>query len=133
MDQKLGISGLKQKKVNLIFEFCRYELVYAPNYCLNWQFWFFWPSLPKKAFSGRKEKEWISPFKLKLTIWLFEPNLPEKGKENITIEFCFFWLIKVKNLHLYWLLWGFLTKFTQKGYLRSKPKKATRFYILELV
>ena len=37
------------EKVNTTMEFCIFELVYVPNFSLNWQFWFFRPNLPKKC------------------------------------------------------------------------------------
>ena len=53
---KKGVSGPKQKKVNITIEFCIFELVYVPNFSLNWQFWFFfWPDLTKKRVSGGKK------------------------------------------------------------------------------
>ena len=30
----------------------------VPNFCFNWQFWFFWPDLSKKGFYGLKHKKW---------------------------------------------------------------------------
>ena len=48
----------KTEKVNIIIEFRLFKLVLVPNFSLNWQFWFFWPDLPKKGFSGLKQKKW---------------------------------------------------------------------------
>ena len=48
----------KTEKLNIIIEFCLFKLVLVPNFSLNWQFWFFWPDLPKKSFSGLKLKKW---------------------------------------------------------------------------
>ena len=46
------------------------ELVYIPNFNLNWQFWFFGRNLSKKDISGRKEKKWTSPLNSAiLDIW----------------------------------------------------------------
>ena len=49
----------KTEKVNIIIEFRVFKLVLVPNFSLNWQFGFFWPDLPKKSFSGLKQKKWI--------------------------------------------------------------------------
>ena len=48
----------KPEKLNIIIEFHLFKLVLVPNFSLNWQFWFFWPDLPKKGFSGLKQKKW---------------------------------------------------------------------------
>ena len=48
---------LETKKVNIIIEFCISNLVYVPNFSLNWQFWFSGPSLTKKGICGWKLKK----------------------------------------------------------------------------
>ena len=48
---------LKTEKVNIIIEFRMFKLVLVPNIRLNWQFWFFWPNLPKKGLSGLKHTQ----------------------------------------------------------------------------
>ena len=53
-----NIFVVKKEKVNIIIEFRLFKLVLVPNFSLNWQFWFFWPDLPKKGFSGLKQKIW---------------------------------------------------------------------------
>ena len=60
MDQiaQEGYLWSKTGKVNIIIEFRIFKLVLVPNFSLNWQFWFFWPDLPKKGFSGPKQKKW---------------------------------------------------------------------------
>ena len=52
-----GYFQSKTEKVNSTTEFCIFKLVLVPNFSLNWQFWFFWPDLPKKGFSGLKQKK----------------------------------------------------------------------------
>ena len=52
----------KTEKENIAIEFCMFELVWIPNFSLNWQFWFFRLNLPKKGVSGLKHKKWIQPF-----------------------------------------------------------------------
>ena len=71
------------QKVNIMIEFCIFEIVYVPNFSLNWQVGFFWPNLPKKCVSGLNRKSehdhWIlhvrislgTKFQLKLTILIF--------------------------------------------------------------
>ena len=71
------------QKVNITIEFCIFEIVYVPNFSLNWQVGFFWPNLPKKCVSGLNRKSehdhWIlhvrislgTKFQLKLTILIF--------------------------------------------------------------
>ena len=51
----------KAEKVNIIIEFCVFELVYVPNFRLNYQFWFFGSNLPKTGASRWKQKKWTAP------------------------------------------------------------------------
>ena len=76
----------------------------VPNFCFNWQFWFFWPDLSKKSFSRLKQKKWtqhifyiilqiqinlVRNFSLNWQFWFFGTNLPPKTDYvNITMEFC---------------------------------------------
>ena len=48
----------KTEKMNIIIKFCLFKLVLVPNFTLNWQFYFLWPDLPKKGFSGQNKKKW---------------------------------------------------------------------------
>ena len=64
-------------------EFCIFKLFLAPNFSLNWKFWFFGPHLTQKGISNRKQKSehhywilyiWISlstKFQVKLTVLIF--------------------------------------------------------------
>ena len=45
-----GNSSWKQE-VNITIEFCIFELVYVPNFNINWQFWVFGQSLSKNGIS----------------------------------------------------------------------------------
>ena len=45
-----GCFQSKTETINGAIEFCIFELVSVPNFSLNWQFWFFWPNLPKRDF-----------------------------------------------------------------------------------
>ena len=47
----------KTKKVNIIIEFCKFELVYLSSFTLNWQFHFFGPNLPKKGYFRSKTEK----------------------------------------------------------------------------
>ena len=51
-----GYLWSKTEILNIITEFCMFELVWVQNFSLDWQFWFFWPNLPKKGISGLKLK-----------------------------------------------------------------------------
>ena len=53
-----GCFRSKTEKVNTTIEFCMLKLVYAPNFTLNLQFWFFGPSLQKNPedFQSKMEK-----------------------------------------------------------------------------
>ena len=48
----------KTEILNIIIEFRLLKLALVPNFSWNWQFWFFWPDLRKKGFSGLKQKKW---------------------------------------------------------------------------
>ena len=49
----------KTEKVNIIIEFGLFKLVFVAHFSLNGQFWSFGPDLPKKSFSGLKQKKWM--------------------------------------------------------------------------
>ena len=80
-------------KMNATIGFCIFELVEIPNFSLNFQFWFFGPSLLTKGVmpvkNGKREHHhWIlnirtslgTKIQLKLTVLIFYwPNLPKKG------------------------------------------------------
>ena len=52
--QKKDTSG---QKLNSTIEFFILELVLVPIFSLNWQFFFFGPSLSKKGISSQKQKK----------------------------------------------------------------------------
>ena len=62
-----GYFRSKTEKVDSAIEFYVFELVKVPDSNLNWQFWFFGPSLPKRGNSSQKItiefciKKWKSP------------------------------------------------------------------------
>ena len=143
----------KTEKVNIIIEFCMFKLILVPNFSLSWQFWSFWPDLPKKGFSGLKQKKWtplifytILHFQISLVqnfssnwqFWFFGPNLPKRyfqsktGKVNIIIEFCIFKLVLVPNFSLNWQYWFFWLDLSKKVFSGLKQKKWTShvFYIM---
>ena len=83
----------KTEKKNIIIEFRIFKLVLVPNSSLNWLFWFFWPDLHEKGFSGLKHKKWtphifyiilyiqislVRNFSSNWQFWFFGPNLPKK-------------------------------------------------------
>ena len=83
----------KKETVNINIEFGISTLVLVPDFCLNWKFWFFWPDLPWKSFSGLKQKKWaphifyiilhiqsslVRNFSLNWQFWFFWPNFPKK-------------------------------------------------------
>ena len=106
-----GYYLYKTEKLNTTIEFCIFKLFLAPNFSLNWKFWFFGPHLTKKGISNHKQKSehhhwilhiWISlstKFQVKLTVLIFWNKFALKGyfqskteEVNITIEFCIFGL-----------------------------------------
>ena len=79
--------------MKIIIELHIFKLVLVPNFRFNWQFRFFWPDLPKKGFSGLKQKKWtphifyiilhiqislVRNFSSNWQFWFFGPNLPKK-------------------------------------------------------
>ena len=79
--------------MSIIIEFRIFKLVLVPNFSVNWQFWFFWPDLPKKGFSGLTQKMWtlhilyiilhsqsslVRNFCSNWQFCFFGPNLPKK-------------------------------------------------------
>ena len=51
----------KIEKVNITIELCIIELVWVPNFSLNWQLPFFEQNLHKKGISSQKPKKWTAP------------------------------------------------------------------------
>ena len=91
--RKIFIVKNKNKKVNIIIEFCIFKLVLVPTFSLNWQFWLFRPDLPIKGFSVLNQKKWtphifyvilhikislVRNFSSNWQFWFFESNLHKK-------------------------------------------------------
>ena len=131
--------------MNIIIEFRILKLVLLPNFHLNWQFWFFWPDLPKKGFSGLKQKTWtphifyislhiqislVQNFNSKWQSRFFLPNLPKKvfPVENTKSEhrpgILHIWISLGVKFQLKLIILSFWTKFTQKRYFKSKTEQA---------
>ena len=125
-------------------EFCIFKLFLAPNFSLNWKFWFFGPHLTKKGISNHKQKSehhhwilhiWISlstKFQVKLTVLIFWTKFALKSyfwskteKMNITIESSIFELVEVPNLSLSWKFYFFGPNVSKKGVSGQKPEKWT--------
>ena len=94
--------------MNIIIEFRLYKVCLAPNFSLNWQFRFFWPDLPRKDFSGLKQRKQtpntfhiilhiqisrVRNFSSNWQFWFFGPNL----HKNI------FLVKNWKNEHHHWI------------------------------
>ena len=135
----------KTEKVNIIIEFRIFKLVLVPNFSLNWQFWFFWPDLPKKGFSGLKQKKWtphifyiilhiqislVRNFSSNWQFWFFGPNLPKKvfpvknRKSEHHHGILHIWISLDTKFQLKLIILSFWTKFTQKRYFQSKTEQA---------
>ena len=141
----------KTEKFNIIIEFCLFKLVLVPNFSLNWQFWFFWPDLSKKGFSGLKQKKWtphifyiilhiqislVRNFSSNWQFWFFGPNLPKKvfPVKNSKCEH-HQWILHIQislgtRFQLKLTILIFLTRFTQKGFFWSKTEKVNTTYFL---
>ena len=137
--------------MNIIIEFRIFKLVFVPNFSLNWQFWFFWPDLPKKGFFGLKQKKW-KPHIFYIILHI-QISLVRNSSSNW--QFWFFgqnlskMVVPVKNWkteHHHWIphiqislgtkfqlrltLMTFLTRFAQKGFFWSKTEKVNITYFL---
>ena len=131
----------------------------VPNFCFNWEFWFIWPNLSKKGFSGLKQKKWTSHifyiilhiqirllrnFSLNWQFWFFRPNLPKKvfPVENRKSEhhhgILHIWISLGTKFQLKLIILSFWTKFTQKRYFQSKTEQAVQglqafdFYVVNV-
>ena len=131
--------------MNIIIKFCIFKLVLVPNFSLNWQFWFFWPDLPKKGFSGLKQKKWtphifyiilhiqislVQNFSSNWQLWFFGSSLPKKvfPVENRKSEhhhgIWHIWISLGNRLKL--IILSFWTNFTQKRYFHLKTEQAVQ-------
>ena len=138
-------SCSKTEKVNIIIESGIFKLVLIPNLSLNWQFWFFWPDLRKKGFSGLKEKKWtplifyivlniqislVQNFSSNWQFWFFGSNLPKKvyPLQNRKSEYhhgiLHIWICLGTKFQLKLIILSFWTKSTQKRYFQWKTEQA---------
>ena len=108
-----------------------FKLVLVQSFSLNWQFWSFWPDLPKKGFSSLKKKKWtllifyiILHIQISLAqniswnwqFWFFRTNLLNKV----------FPVKKLKSEHHHWIqhiLISLDTKFQLKLTILIYPKR----------
>ena len=111
----------------------------------------FWPDLPKKGFSGLKQKKWtphilyiilhiqislVRNFSSNWQFWFFGPNLPKKvfpvknwkSEHHHSIPHIQISLGTKFQLKLTILI--FLTRFAQKGFFWSKTEKVNTTYFL---
>ena len=122
---------VKSRKMNIIIEFCIFKLVLVPNFSLSWQLWFFLPDLPRKSFSGLKQKKWRPHiFYIILDI---QTSLVQNFGSNWQIEHHHEILhISISlgiKFQLKLIVLSFLTKFTQKkGIFRRRQNKQSKDY-----
>ena len=76
-----GYLWSKTEEVNIIIEFRIFKLFLVPNLSINWQFWFFRSDLPRKSFSGLKQK------KVDTTIEFFIVKLVPISAQTDNFEF----------------------------------------------
>ena len=104
----------KTEKVKIIIEFHIFKLVLVPNFRLNWQFWFFWPDLPRKTFFDLNQKR-CTPHIFYITLYI---------QIRLVRDFSSNWQF------------DFLDQICLKGYFQSKTEEVkitVEFCILELV
>ena len=107
----------------------------------------FWPDLPKKGFSGLKQKKWtrcifyiilhiqiglVRKFSSNWQFWFFGPNLPKKvfPAKNWKREH-HHWIPHIQislgtKFQLKLIILSFWTKFTQKRYFQPKAEQAVQ-------
>ena len=81
------------EKVKII-EFCILELVYVPNFRLNWQFWCIEPNFRKEGISNQK-RLWVYTWSL-LTTLSEEKHVGKKWRiflpvTNFFADYFFYW------------------------------------------
>ena len=124
-----------------------------PNFCFNWQFWFFKPDLSKKGFSGPKQKKWtlhsfyiilhiqislVWNFSSNWQFWFFGPNLPKKllpvknWKSEHDHWIPYIQITLDNKFPLNWQFWFFWPDLPKNGFSGLKQKKWTPriFYII---
>ena len=141
----------KTEKVNITSESWIFRLVLIPNSSLNWQFWYFWSDLPKRGFSGLKQKKWArlifhiilhiqisvaQNFSWNWQCWFFGPSLPKKVflVKNRKCEH-HHWIPHIQinlgtKFQLKVTILIPLTRFTQKAFFWSKTEKVSTTYFL---
>ena len=122
---------VKSRKMNIIIEFCIFKLVLVPNFSLSWQLWFFLPDLPRKSFSGLKQKKW-RPHIFYIILHI-QTSLMQNFGSNWQIEHHHEILhISISlgiKFQLKLIVLSFLTKFTQKkGIFRRRQNKQSKDY-----
>ena len=132
--------------------FCLLKLVLVPNFSLKWQFRFFWSDLPKKGFSGLKQKKWtphifykilhiqtslVQNFSSNWQFLFFGSNLHKKlfpiknsKSEHDHIEFWIFKPVFWYKISAITDNFDFLTRFVQKRFFWSKTGKVNTRYFL---
>ena len=107
----------------------------------------FWPDLPKKGFSGLKQKKWtphifyiilhiqislVRNFSSNWQFWFFGPNLPKKvfpvknRKSEHHHGILHIWISLGTKFQLKLIILSFWTKFTQKRYFQSKIEQTVQ-------
>ena len=122
---------VKSRKMNIIIEFCIFKLVLVPNFSLSWQLWFFLPDLPRKSFSGLKQKK-RRPHIFYIILHI-QTSLVQNFGSNWQIEHHHEILhISISlgiKFQLKLIVLSFLTKFTQKkGIFRRRQNKQSKDY-----
>ena len=123
---KTSKKSSKIERLNITIEFYIFEIVCAPNFSLNWQFWIFGTNEPKMDTSDLKQKKnenhWrilniqisvCSKFQLQQIILIFWNKFPKKR------------ILPVKNEHHHWILHtqiSLRTKLNQM-FITNLPKK----------
>ena len=135
--------------MNIIIEFCIFRLVLVPNFNLNWQLWFFWEDLPKKSFSGLKQKK-LTPhifyiiLRIQISLvqnfisnwqfWFFGPNLQkkvfpvEKRKSELHHGLLHIWISLGTKFELKLIILRFGPNLPKKGISSWKQYKRSKDY-----
>ena len=113
----------------------------------TWQLLFFWPDLPKKGFSGLKQKKWtphifyiilhiqislVRNFSSNWQFWFFGSNLPKKvfpvnnRKSEYHHRILGIWISLGTKFQLKLIILSFWSKVIQKRYFQLKTEQAVQ-------
>ena len=150
LDQIYQKRTSKRSKLNITIELCKFELVYAPNFGLNWKFSFFGSNLPRKDISKMEnlnitiafcmfELLWVPIFTLHKQFWILGPHQiclkrefsvkNKKSEQNHWI--LHIWISLGTKFQLNWKFWFFGHQiYPKRTFMVQKSKTEHHHWIL---